>query len=243
MPELVEQKYCMSFSGSSDSRRSLFLTVGSLVGLCFLGAFACLWQWNDSVGWKRIDRFSGSALILSGLFVLQHIRLCQQLPSSLKLLKELFGINYDPMMGVFNSLLMLGELLVFLDYGQWHLVPSLEAEALQFAGIGIYCFALAVMIWADRYLIRHFTMEKSSRRIINSGPYRFIRHPRYAALFLTRIAFALTLASIFAWAFLLAWFWVVWRRIQKEEAYLHQRFGEEYDSYMCGTHRLIPGIF
>jgi protein-S-isoprenylcysteine O-methyltransferase Ste14 len=225
------------------SRTSLLFVAGGLLTACFLGAVACLWQWGEPVGWARIDRFSGSALLLSGLFVVQHVHFCRKLPASPDVMQEAFGANYDPLMGIFNSLLLIGELVVFCDYGHWRLTPWLECASLQCAGLGIYLLALVLVIWADQYLIRHFATEKSVRQVITTGPYRYIRHPRYAGLFITRLAFALTFASLLAWMLMGAWFLVMWRRISIEESYLHQMFGVEYEHYARRTAQLLPGIF
>jgi protein-S-isoprenylcysteine O-methyltransferase Ste14 len=140
-------------------------------------------------------------------------------------------------------LLLIGELVVFCDYGHWRLTPWLERASLQFAGLGIYLLALVIVIWADYYLARHFATEKSARQVITTGPYRYIRHPRYAGLFITRLAFALTFASLFAWVSMGAWFLVVWRRIRVEERYLRDVFGTQYERYASRTARLLPGIF
>jgi protein-S-isoprenylcysteine O-methyltransferase Ste14 len=225
------------------SRTSLLFVAGGLLTACFLGAVACLWQWGGPVGWARIDRFSGSALLLSGLFVVQHVHFCRKLPASRDVMQEAFGANYDPLMGLFNSLLLVGELVVFCDYGHWRLTPWLERASLQCAGLGIYLLALLLVIWADQYLIRHFATEKSAQQVITTGPYRYVRHPRYTGLFITRLAFALTFASVFAWVSMGAWFLVVRRRIRIEERYLRDIFGDQYEHYALWTARLVPGIF
>ncbi|MBO0799151.1 MAG: isoprenylcysteine carboxylmethyltransferase family protein [Blastocatellia bacterium] len=90
---------------------------------------------------------------------------------------------------------------------------------------------------------RHFADEGSTRKVITGGPYRFLRHPRYAGLILTRIAFALTFASILGWLFMIGWTLVVLRRINLEEPHLREIFGTEYDIYAGKTEKLIPGIY
>jgi protein-S-isoprenylcysteine O-methyltransferase Ste14 len=78
---------------------------------------------------------------------------------------------------------------------------------------------------------------------MRTGPYRFVRHPRYAALLVSRIAFALALASILVWIFALGWLWAILRRIGLEEAHTQELFGAEYGNYAATTRRLIPGVY
>jgi protein-S-isoprenylcysteine O-methyltransferase Ste14 len=228
----------MAVPRPTRSRLHVFLAAVGLLVACWLGAFAGLWQWGKPVGWARFDVFSTSALLLSALFVLQHIYFWVRLPASRETALEAFGATYDPRMGLWNSLLLLGETAVFFDYGHWHLTPWLEHAPLQAVGLALYVCSLALVVWADRYLVRYFTAPESDRRLITAGPYRYLRHPRYAGLFLSRIAFALTFASGLAWAFVPAWALAVTRRIRIEEGYLLRRYGDAYASYMA---RRTPG--
>jgi protein-S-isoprenylcysteine O-methyltransferase Ste14 len=217
-----------------------FAVTSALVLTCFAAAAACLWQWGQPAGWARIDRFSGGALLVYALILLQHVRLYSRLAFSRVPRKEVFGASYDPLMGLFNAVLLLGQLTVFLDYGHWHLTPRLERAGLQYAGLGLYAISLTLVVWADRHLIREFTAPRTERRVITTGPYRYLRHPRYAGLFLTNIALALTFASGLGWVFAAAWMVVVWRRIYIEERHLCDLFGAEYARYAERTGVLFP---
>jgi protein-S-isoprenylcysteine O-methyltransferase Ste14 len=70
-----------------------------------------------------------------------------------------------------------------------------------------------------------------------------VRHPRYLALSISRIAFALALASIVAWFLFLFWMFAILRRIHREEPHLRKIFGPDYEAYAQRTARLIPGIY
>lgn len=192
------------------------------------------------MGWARMDRFSCGSLVFYGLFVLQHVRLYRGLSSSGGAFKEALGATYDPLMGLFIALLLLCQLTAFADYGHWHLTPWLERAELQYAGLCLYLPSLVLVAWSDRCLIRGFAGGPAPQRVITVGPYRYLRHPRYAGLFATTIAFALTVASILAWVLVPAWLVVVRRRIRIEERYLRDRFGAEYDGYARRTSLLVP---
>lgn len=64
-----------------------------------------------------------------------------------------------------------------------------------------------------------------------SGPYRYIRHPRYAGLFATRISLPLLFGSTIAWVLALSWFMLIRRRAHLEERYLKNKFGSAYAEY------------
>jgi protein-S-isoprenylcysteine O-methyltransferase Ste14 len=234
-----EQKPLPMAATSPDSVMAIPAAGSALILVCTAGAVACLWQWGEPVGRARMDRFSCGSLIFYGLFVLQHVRLYRGLSPSGCAFKEALGATYDPLMGLFIALLLLGQLTVFADYGHWHLTPWLERAGVQYAGLCLYLPSLFLVAWSDRCLIRGFAGGPAPQRVITVGPYRYLRHPRYAGLFMTTIAFALTFASILAWLLVPAWLIVVRRRIRIEERYLRDRFGAEYDGYARRTNLLF----
>jgi protein-S-isoprenylcysteine O-methyltransferase Ste14 len=199
---------------------------------------ACLWQWGEPRGWARVDFFAAIALILSVLMGAEHLSFSRSIPDEIK--SEAFGTSYDPGMAARVTLLGIAELIVFLDYGHWHLAPALENKILQSAGVALYLITLAWLRSTDARLTRHFN---DASKLITAGPFRLVRHPRYAALIASRIAFALVFASLLGWALAAGWAAVVLRRIRLEEPHLEERFGEEYRHYASKTARLIPGLY
>jgi protein-S-isoprenylcysteine O-methyltransferase Ste14 len=156
---------------------------------------------------------------------------------------ELAGITFDPKFFRFISILAFWDLLAFVDYGHWHLVPALENSALQYLGLALYIAGCVWLIWTDRFLLAHFSGDLANRKIIAEGPYRFVRHPRYLALTISRVAFALMLASVLAWIAFVFWMFAILRHIRLEEPHLREIFGSAYDDYARRTVRLIPGIY
>ncbi len=211
-----------------------------VLAVCLAASLTALWQWGQPRGWARIDRFSGGALLVYAAMMAEHLRFVRQVMAAGVSLREVYGTSYDPMMGVFNGLLLLGQVSVFLDYGHWHLDPRLERPVLQYAGLGIYLASLGLVVWTDRHLARGLAAGGAGLRLVTTGPYRHIRHPRYAALFLTNIALPLTCASPLGWLLVAPWALVVTRRIRLEEQHLREAFGAAYQSYAVRTGRLLP---
>jgi protein-S-isoprenylcysteine O-methyltransferase Ste14 len=89
---------------------------------------------------------------------------------------------------------------------------------------------------------RSFSIMAESRRLVTTGPYRFVRHPLYAAEEIATIGMFMQFAL--PWAALLFVVQVAFqlRRMHNEELVLTPRF-PEYDVYSQTTARLIPGIY
>jgi protein-S-isoprenylcysteine O-methyltransferase Ste14 len=79
-------------------------------------------------------------------------------------------------------------------------------------------------------------------RIVDEGPYRWVRNPMYLGHLIFFAGLAVTLGSWIALAVLA--FHVAWfdRRVREDEAHLEQLFGEPYREYCSRVKRWIPGV-
>ena len=106
---------------------------------------------------------------------------------------------------------------------------------------------ILLRIWAIMHLGKLFTVDvgiQQGHRVVQDGPYRFVRHPSYsgAMLALTGIA-CLTFNWVGFLAILLCSLAAYSLRISVEEKVLFLNLGEDYRRYAERTKRLIPGIF
>jgi len=79
-------------------------------------------------------------------------------------------------------------------------------------------------------------------RIVDTGPYRWVRNPMYLGHL---IFFAGIAATLWSWSALAVLaFHVFWfdRRVRDDEAHLAQLFGEPYRDYCRRVKRWIPGV-
>ena len=114
-------------------------------------------------------------------------------------------------------------------------------------GCCFFVLGLALRWYSIIYLGRFFTTNVAiakDHRLIDSGPYRYIRHPSYSGALLAVFGFALSFSN---WASFLIVFVPVcvvqlWR-IHVEEDALISGLGEQYRAYMQRTKRLIPLIY
>jgi protein-S-isoprenylcysteine O-methyltransferase len=115
--------------------------------------------------------------------------------------------------------------------------------------IGYALFVVGVVFrWASIiHLGRFFTPNVTilnRHRLIETGPYRLIRHPTYTGALVAAFGVTLTmgnLASLLVICVPIAAV-VLWR-IRIEEAALLEAFGDQYRSYMSRTKRLIPLMY
>lgn len=128
------------------------------------------------------------------------------------------------------------------------------AEAIVQQGMPrMHWWALPLLAWG--YLQYHWVGRYRTRlggggpglavppeRILDSGPYRWVRNPMYLGHIIFLAGLALLLGSWIAaavWAFHLAWFH---RRVREDEARLAGLFGDSYRDYCRRVKRWIPGV-
>ncbi len=111
----------------------------------------------------------------------------------------------------------------------------------------LFVFGIVLRWYSIFYLGRFFTVNVAihpGHRVIDSGPYRFIRHPSYTGSLLTVIAFAFTFhnwASFFI--LVVPCVAVMLWRIHIEESALLEALKPQYANYAQRTKRLIPFIY
>jgi protein-S-isoprenylcysteine O-methyltransferase Ste14 len=136
---------------------------------------------------------------------------------------------------------------------EWLLPPALialrvgEIEAgwlpARALGLAAGLAGAVLLVWASVLLGRlliHEAAVREDHALIESGPYRFVRHPVYAGYL------AVLLGS--GVASLNACLWLIWPvsllgillQAASEEQLLGERFGQDYERYVRRTGRLVP---
>ncbi len=123
----------------------------------------------------------------------------------------------------------------------WH------RTALFSIGVTLILLGVALRWYAIWTLGRYFTRDvavSADQKVVQNGPYRFIRHPTYSGTFLTMLGVGLAMTN---WASLLALLLCVLvghlYRVHIEEKALIQTIGQPYVEYMHRTRRFIPLVF
>jgi len=114
-------------------------------------------------------------------------------------------------------------------------------------GILIICFGLFLRYWSIHLLGKYFstTIElEDSQKIIQKGPYKWIRHPSYSGIILFCIGYGLAVQN---WLSLLIAISLptiaLLYRIKIEEETLTKGLGDDYKVYQKKTKKLIPGVW
>jgi protein-S-isoprenylcysteine O-methyltransferase Ste14 len=114
-------------------------------------------------------------------------------------------------------------------------------------GIAVLSLGFLLRQWSISILGRYFrtTIElEKDQKVIQKGPYKYIRHPSYSGIILFFIGYGIAyqnwisvvIAVIFPTMSLLY-------RIKNEEIVLVKEIGKEYYIYKGKTKKLIPGIW
>ena len=142
---------------------------------------------------------------------------------------------------VFSQTVSIVEWAYFSDRDSFHLN---EATVL---GVGCIVFGGGLRYWAIRTLGKFFTASVavvSSQKIIDRGPYRYLRHPSYTGGVLTVAGTPLVLQNTYTLYLTLILILIVYAfRIRAEEKLMIKTFGEHYRSYQKHTWQLIPYIW
>ena len=120
---------------------------------------------------------------------------------------------------------------------------TLSAEAL---GLLLYVGGVSFMGWALLVLGRNYQLGGSVPRpedeLITNGPYRFVRHPMYAAALSIAAGLALLIQSGGVLCVLLVYLLLIRRLIPLEEERLSGVYGERFATYRQRTGSLLPHL-
>lgn len=123
----------------------------------------------------------------------------------------------------------------------WSDVPNWVVAAASAVFIGGY--VLWVIVLATNPFLGRTVSVEENQRLIDTGPYRYVRHPMYTASIILFIALPLVLASLVSLVIFLFYPLLMANRISGEEKFLADQLPgyEEYCKKV--TYRLIPFIW
>lgn len=132
----------------------------------------------------------------------------------------------------------------YSDRHHWLVLP--ESQWIRILGLALFLGGTVLMNWAAVALGRHFSIQvtvQKDHRLVTSGPFRLVRHPRYLGIavcfFGTALVFESVAGLVLALLLLLVLFW----RIHDEETFMAAHFPDEWPTYAARTARLVPFVF
>ena len=129
------------------------------------------------------------------------------------------------------------------------LLPALlpRTDLMESLALHIVIFGSLLFLWARRTLGKFYAGHVSiveGQPLVQSGPYRFIRHPAYAGYLLMSFGISFGYSSLFGIAaIVLLLLPAMIHRLRLEDGLLADHFGEEFRKYAAGTKCLLPGIW
>jgi protein-S-isoprenylcysteine O-methyltransferase Ste14 len=124
-------------------------------------------------------------------------------------------------------------------------IPWLRPQV-TIAGIVVILLGAALRWWAIYTLGRYFTADvavRSTQSVVQSGPYRFVRHPSYTAILIMLLGVGMALANWVCLVVMLAGGLIgLLYRVGVEERALVEALGQPYRDYMRHTKRFIAFI-
>ena len=143
---------------------------------------------------------------------------------------------------------VLGALGVLAGLAVAHFsVVSHCGGAVRGLGVAVAITGGALRYWSIRTLGRYFTLTlqvKTSQAVVQSGPYRWVRHPSYLGGELAFLGLGLTTGNAWSALLMVAPLLVAhMRRIGVEESMMQAALGQRWLDYTRATARLIPFIY
>jgi protein-S-isoprenylcysteine O-methyltransferase Ste14 len=120
-----------------------------------------------------------------------------------------------------------------------------QTGAARVIGAGLCLLGLFMAVWSRRTLAGNWSSDvtfKHGHELIQSGPYRFARHPIYTGILFMALGTAVAGGLLRCWLGFLLILAGLWIKLSLEEALLLRHFPDTYPSYRTRVKALIPFI-
>jgi protein-S-isoprenylcysteine O-methyltransferase Ste14 len=221
------------------TKTALLSALGGVAFVAFLGGclFVSAGRWDLPWLWAYLGVWA--AAMVAGSFLIDPTLVQERLRPGPG------GQDYGTV--VVLTALMLGQSMVAgLDVGRSHWSDGVP-PAVQGAGLLAVAAALAVVVWAmavNRFFSPVIRIQADrGHRLVTSGPYRYVRHPAYAAFPFLMVGSGLAPGSWLAALIGLLLVLPVLRRAALEDRVLREQL-EGYAAYARQVrYRMFPGVW
>jgi protein-S-isoprenylcysteine O-methyltransferase Ste14 len=132
----------------------------------------------------------------------------------------------------------------YMDARDLWVLPG--GDALRWAGLVVLAAGVFLRLGPMMSLGRRFVSVvavQAGHTLETGGFYSRVRHPSYLGILLMDVGFAGVYRSSLAVLLLPVVFWMFRRRMDVEEEFMVEQFGDGYRAYMARTARILPGVY
>lgn len=139
------------------------------------------------------------------------------------------------------------SLFIYMLFPAWFAWGSLDLpEWARWLGVALGALSLPLIGWIQWALGSNFSTTlhvREEHTLVSHGPYRWVRHPMYTALFIHLAGLLLLSANWYIGGVpLAALALIVATRINNEERVMLEKFGDPYRRYTQHTGRFFPRV-
>ncbi len=220
-----------------------FYTLAIYIGLPLLG-----WGLDDLPGFFAYPQLLGYAISIAafGLLAAYLIQRPGGMGNTLGKGQEGKFVPRQRIVRISITLMLFGA-LIFVPFADRRSIAVIaDISLMRWVGLALATLGMALIFWSSWALGRLYSPEvtlQQEHRLIASGLYRYIRHPRYLGGLLQGIGLSLLFRSWIGLVLTLIFVITIMFRIRDEEAMMGQAFGQEWAAYCEKSWRLIPFIF
>jgi protein-S-isoprenylcysteine O-methyltransferase Ste14 len=123
---------------------------------------------------------------------------------------------------------------------------TIDGDTVRWIGVVLFAVGGALRLWPVFVLGNRFSglvAIQPGHTLVTTGIYSVIRHPSYLGLMVNGLGWALTFRSGVGVLLMALMIIPLVARMNAEEVLLRSQFGDDYQSYMARTSRLIPGVY
>jgi protein-S-isoprenylcysteine O-methyltransferase Ste14 len=114
----------------------------------------------------------------------------------------------------------------------------------EWIGAAVCLIGLAITIWSRWTLAGNWSSDvrfKQGHELVQTGPYRFVRHPIYTGILIMCLAIAIQFGRLHQWVGVLIIGIGLWIKLKQEETVMRQHF-PEYGEYRKRVRALVPFV-
>jgi protein-S-isoprenylcysteine O-methyltransferase Ste14 len=195
---------------------------------------------NDPVGLPGLSALMLGFVVFFAALIVARVRATKEAAAPIAQ-KASVTWAWIVVQGIGIGIVGFGTVRIGLDAGSTKAIAEGLAVAILMGG------AIGLFNASSRAMGKNWALvarTRSDHTLVQTGPFAWVRHPIYVALFLYTMAMAIAFGHARNLVVGLPLYALgTWMRISHEERLLKTQFGAAYDDYAARVKRFVPGVF